>query len=400
MFKIRSAAYLSVAGLAAAAAAGPGLTVFVHDQTNDQILRMVDLNGDGDAHDPGEVTVFYDAKAPVTGVNNAQGLLALDPWTLLATDNFEPDNVVMLLDLNRDGDAFGPNEAIVWFDGMLPIGLTMTNPSELHRRPDGSFLLLDNNTLDTTRPEAIWLIDNADGNYHVAPGEVSLFHELSPIGVSTATTFDIVEGPDGSVYTLDISDPNQIESIDRIDPTGATRTEWLSGQTLFNLVSLVMGSTYELEFDPDRGEVIFGATSLGFAQYILGARDANGNGRIDTPGEIRVLWSEPGHTGGFDTGSPRDFWRTTDGRLLWTDGLRDRVMLLVDLNGDGDYQDAGETTVFFDGDTADAAGLPSIDQPLSVTAAEVCTADLAAPFGEFNFFDLAAYLDAFNAGCP
>jgi outer membrane protein assembly factor BamB len=27
-------------------------------------------------------------------------------------------------------------------------------------------------------------------------------------------------------------------------------------------------------------------------------------------------------------------------------------------------------------------------------------ADLAAPFGELNFFDIAAYLAAFNAGCP
>ena len=27
-------------------------------------------------------------------------------------------------------------------------------------------------------------------------------------------------------------------------------------------------------------------------------------------------------------------------------------------------------------------------------------ADLAAPFGEFNFFDVAAYLGLYNAGCP
>ena len=27
-------------------------------------------------------------------------------------------------------------------------------------------------------------------------------------------------------------------------------------------------------------------------------------------------------------------------------------------------------------------------------------ADLAAPFGELNFFDIAAYIDAYSAGCP
>ncbi|MEM9373598.1 MAG: GC-type dockerin domain-anchored protein [Planctomycetota bacterium] len=28
------------------------------------------------------------------------------------------------------------------------------------------------------------------------------------------------------------------------------------------------------------------------------------------------------------------------------------------------------------------------------------SADLAAPFGTFNFFDVAEYLTLFNAGCP
>jgi hypothetical protein len=27
-------------------------------------------------------------------------------------------------------------------------------------------------------------------------------------------------------------------------------------------------------------------------------------------------------------------------------------------------------------------------------------ADLAAPFGEFNFFDIGRYVNLFNAGCP
>src|SRR5690606_28791138 len=117
---------------ASGAAAQTRLVVFVHDQSFDTILRMQDLNGDGDAHDPGEVTRFYDdTPDPVIDVENAQGLVAIDPWTLMATDNFEPDNVVMLFDLDRNGDAFGPNEAIVWFDGTLPSGLTLTNPAEL-----------------------------------------------------------------------------------------------------------------------------------------------------------------------------------------------------------------------------------------------------------------------------
>lgn len=414
---------------ASGATAQTRLVVFVHDQSFDTILRMQDLNGDGDAHDPGEVTRFYDdTPEPLIGIENAQGLVALDPWTLMATDNFAPDNVVMLFDLNRNGDAFGPNEAIVWFDGTVPSGLTLTNPAELRLRSDGSFFLLDNNTLDTTRPEAIYLLDDANGNLNIDPGEITLFHELSPVGISAATTFDVVEDSNGFVYTLDITDPSQIESIDRIDPNTGIRSEWLSSQTLFNLTGFVMGSSFELEIIPGRNEIIFGATTLNFSQAILAARDVSGNGTINMPSEVRVLWTEAGHADGFDTGSPRDFFRTRDGRLLWTDGLRDRVMLLQDLDGNGNYQGPGETTVFFDAATAAANGLPTLSLPLSVTAAEICVADLAAPlgvlnffdlsayldfynaqdpaadlappFGVFNFFDLAAFLDAFNAGCP
>lgn len=391
---------MPLAMVSASAMAQPGLAVFVHDQSNDEILRMVDLNGDGDAHDPGEATVFFDDSPPLTGVDNAQGMVALDPWTLLATDNFEPDNIVMLFDLDRNGDALGPNESIVWFDGVLPGGLTMTNPSELRLRADGSFFLLDNNTLDTTRPEAIYLLDDADGDLNIAPAEISLFHQLSPIGVSAATIFDIVEDAAGRVYTLDITDPNQIESIDVINPVSGVRTEWISSQTLFDLRSLVLSGGYELEYNPDRDEVIFSAVALNFSQYILAARDANGNGVIDTAGEIRILWSEPGHADGFDTGSPRDFFRTRDGRLLWTDGLRDRVMIHRDLNGDGDFQDSGETAVFFEAATATTNGLPTLVLPLSLAVAELCRADLAEPFGQINFFDLTAYLALFNAGDP
>jgi len=45
-------------------------------------------------------------------------------------------------------------------------------------------------------------------------------------------------------------------------------------------------------------------------------------------------------------------------------------------------------------------GFDDTDLPFTITGAPPCPADLAAPFGTLNFFDLAAYLDAFNTGCP
>ena len=51
---------LTVAIALAAGQASAVDIVFVHDQSADEIIRLVDRNGDGDATDPGEATVFLD----------------------------------------------------------------------------------------------------------------------------------------------------------------------------------------------------------------------------------------------------------------------------------------------------------------------------------------------------
>ncbi len=376
------------------------LVVFVHDQLNDTILRMVDRNGDGDAHDPGETTLFYDdSPPPMLGIDNAQGLVALDAHSLLATDNFDPDNVLLLRDADRDGDAFDAGEASVWFGGLLPIGLTMTNPAELRPRADGSYFLLDNNTLDTTRPEAIYILRDLNDDDDVDdPGESVQFFELSPIGASTATTFECLEGPGGDVYTVDITDPNQIESVDVIDAAGTARTEWVNSSTLFALNGIVFFGMYELALHPDTGEIVIGAATLGNSIVLAALRDNNASGTIDAASEIRRLWTESGS--GFSTGSARDFAFAFDGTMLWTDALNDRVMRLIDSNGDGDFLDANETTVFYDNVIAAGLGQPALDQAFTIALSVECPADLAPPAGQLDFSDIVAFLNAFGAMAP
>ncbi len=401
MLTTRSVVPAALAIAAGTAVAQPMLVVFVHDQTPDEIYRLADLNRDGDANDPGEATLFMNDDDALLGIDNAQGLVALDANTLLATDNFAPDNVLLLADANGDGDALDAGESAVWFDGALPGGFTLTNPADLTPRPDGSFFLLDNNTLDTANPEAIYILrDLNNDNDTNDPGESTLFFELSPAGASLATTFDVVENNAGQVFTLDITDPGQIESIDIIDPTGTGRTEWFDSVDLLNLTNTVLQSTTaELEHLPDTDEIVFCAGTLSNSQVIFAARDRNGSGRIDAPNELRALWLES--SSGLSTGSPRDLHLAADGSLVWTDGLQDRVMRLIDLNNDGDYRDAGETTIFYDASGALANGLPALALPLSVTSvlapAGCNAADLAEPFGDLTFADITSFLAAFNA---
>ena len=70
------------------AAARKRLVVFAFDQTIDAVIRIEDLNGDGDTLDAREVTRFIDDTiAPSLGVENAQGIVAISRWEVFATDN-------------------------------------------------------------------------------------------------------------------------------------------------------------------------------------------------------------------------------------------------------------------------------------------------------------------------
>ena len=398
-----------LARLASAMVAGAGLAlpahaviiVFVHDQTPDTILRLVDRNGDGDALDPGEATIFLDASLPPhLGNNNAQGLVALGPSHILATDNFAPDNITRSIDLNNDGDALDPGETFVYFDGSLPGGFMLTNPAELRRIAPARYFLLDNNTLDTNNPEAVYLLEEINDDLVIDASEISLFATFSPPGVSLSTTFDIVLGNEGSLYTLDITDPNQIESIDILDPGATVKREWFSSANLYNMTGyLLAGTIGELEYIHATDEVIFGATRLGGGAAILAANDSNNSGRIDLAREIRVLWDRNLSADNPSTGTPRDFWLAEDGSLFFTDALRDRVWRLIDRNNDGDYNDLNETTIFYDSALAAAAGLPTLAQPLSVSV-WMCLADLAEPYGVLDLADVQAFAGAFVDQLP
>jgi hypothetical protein len=375
------------------------LVIYAFDQTLDAILRIEDINGDGDTLDEGEVIRFFDDTVPITGTENSQGLLALGLDTLLATDNLGTDNVVYLRDLNGDGDAFDADENRVWFDGALPNGFDLTNPVNLSWGPGPAIYMIDNNTLDTANPESVYRMsdDNADGDVN-DPGEVSEYFRLSPTGIIGTTTFDIEFDASGAGYVLDITDPNQIESIDRIEPGGDAISEWIDSVDLLNLAGLVFAGMNELSYLPDTDEIVAGAASLSSATYLIALKDDNGNGRIDLAGEIRVLWSEPGHADGISTGYARDILVTPGNSIVWPDALNDRIMRLVDLNGDGDYNDLGETIIVYDADTAGPNGQEEARNLLSAAAYPAgpdCLGDLDGD-GDTDQADLGVLLASYG----
>lgn len=90
--------------------------VFVGENVTDAVLRLVDLNGDGDCADPGEVAVFVDNTQVGLGTItiNTPASLAIDAdGSLLLGNNATTgfvDFIVRVRDLNGDGDALDAGE--------------------------------------------------------------------------------------------------------------------------------------------------------------------------------------------------------------------------------------------------------------------------------------------------
>jgi len=355
--------------LPASAEARKRLAVFAYDEAIDAIIRVEDLNDDGDTLDAGEVTNY----AAGLLVDDARGLYALTRREVLATNSFPPDRIVRLADANDDGDAFDPGEATDYHNGALPNGYSLTYPASLTRTPDGAFFVVDNNTRDTANPEAAYkLVDrDSDGDLN-DPNEVMLFWEFSPAGASNTSVLELEAGPGDALFAFDAS-PSNVR-IFRVAPDGSGAATFATASTVRTISNFTLSSTQTaMSYDRNRGRMLFGATTIG-GSYIVSLLDRNGNNVIDVPNEVREVWIEAASP--FNTGTPRDIFWLPDNRVLWVDALYDRLWLLTDWNDDADYFDADETTYIYDAAEAAAAGQPWAPQLLSVAAVQYCIADL------------------------
>ena len=80
--------------------------------------------------------------------------------------------------------------------------------------------------------------------------------------------------------------------------------------------------------------------------------DVNGNGVIDEPGEVNLFFDVTNAAGTITTANPTALAIHADGRVLVGDQTSRSLILLRDLNADGDAQDAGESLVCADATNA------------------------------------------------
>ncbi len=380
--------------------------VFVFDQDGDALYRLVDRNGDGDAMDPGEMTLFFDDTDPITGTTNSQGILTISEDEVWVTDNAAPANVVRLVDENGDGDALDDGESSILWDGTLPplpppsdgvdggafdggafdggafdggafdAGVAPSGslllPTALARGADGEVYLYDNNTLDKELgPEAIYRLNDFNADDVTTADEVDVFAILSPAGpVSTVTGFDVAVSANGRAYYVDSSADDDIHRIYSVGE-GETPRVYVDGAELFSATDGVGGGPGfvlstgrpKLEIaDDGQSLLVLVGTFPDRGKVLLRMRDTDLSGKVDAAGEVAVLWSADGDQGP-DMGTFGDFAHLRDGDVVACEAFSDRVVRLYDRNGDGDMNDDDEVLVLYDRALAEAASLPELSAP-------------------------------------
>jgi len=256
--------------------AADGTLLALDGGTHDTIFSFRSRNGDKDALDDGEQGVYYDASGDSPGLGTPKAMVYWSDGSILVCDDGSRSiRVIRLIDLDGDGNALGPNESSIAFDGANFAGTAIQDPETIAVGADGAVYIADSATRTV-----IELVD-VDGN-----GDFQGVTESRVIFVAAETT------PFGDVDSL-------VAAVDG---------------------SLLVG---------DRE-----------TNTVLRLVDRNGDGDRVDDGEWSVVLDGTAEVPALDI---QEMLELHDGGILIVDGRRDGLIVAEDVNGDGDWNDAGET---------------------------------------------------------
>jgi hypothetical protein len=325
----------------------------VGDMTLDQIYLTFDVNGDGDADDEGEAWVFFDAtnasglpdptKAVYTVFQSASGYVFYGDGTA--------DAVYRVCDLNGDGDAQDPGEANVWFsDADNFHGFHVISPQGIFQDSSGATFVLNAGTVSTPCDAIYRTVDlNGDGDAN-DENEATLWMDVqnlivdsSAFGITIMNDVvyfaDLVGGnPDAVFRAEDVNGNGSIEAdefnvfVDETNPYGVQCGAGIVNDGTYLYISESLTSV-----DP---------------QKVCRLIDLNGSNDIDDQSEVMDVWNEGCVPPEVAMGSSWALAIGPGGELLVASSggdEADNVFRLVDVNEDGDFLDENETILYAKG---------------------------------------------------
>jgi len=340
-----TAAALSTAAIAQVPPATPytrQLDLLVTDSSFDGIWRCIDWNQDGDLNDANEVLPYYDENIGSLTLGNPSCIGAAPDGTVYIGDSTS-DIIMAMRDANGDGDVHDAGEHRVFFDDSNPAGIAMASIQSLHVDALGRVFLAIANSSSTGVDIIVRLEDqNGDGDaldvgeaidYHTVPGATSTGDSIPS---------ELAAGPDLNLYYVEAGATGVItKGVYRLADSNFNGNCNDPGErTLFWDTSTIGPNSpfhFGMAIAPDGRFYLSDHSSN---ETIWTARDANNDGTIDAS-EQGVFYSTGGST----------WWdvviRDDGSILLCEDQTPDRLVVLTDLNGDGDAMDAGEAVEIY-----------------------------------------------------
>lgn len=325
--------------------------LLIGDQSLDQIALARDLNGDGDANDTGEMTVYFD------GSNNAGLSSPTDNVFTIhqASSGYQffgdgnTDSVYRIADLNGNGNAQDAGEANIWFSGSNAAGLPLLTPNGLAEGSDGAIYIVEADVLSTPNGDFVYRTEdlNGDGDAQDA-GEATVWLDLKALNPSSSP-FEITFSGDAAFISDTVGrETNVIYRAQDQDGNGTVEsdevTEFITGDNTFGVpvdfaIAADSDSLYVWEFLDRSGP-----------QSVFRLNDRNGNNLIDDLTEVMEVWNDSLLPDGFETSVAFSMAAGPGGELMLTSNgsaaNQDNLIRLIDRNGDGDYLDNDETIIF------------------------------------------------------
>ncbi|MEM7746746.1 MAG: Ig-like domain-containing protein [Pseudomonadota bacterium] len=356
--------------------------ILLGDQRTDQVLLLQDLNGDGDSQDAGEIAVFFD-DTNASGLTSPTGNVfavhqASDKSVYVGDGN--TDTVYRLVDRNEDADANDAGEAQIWFSNANAEGLTLPTPNGVAEGSDGAIFIVNAGT-GSAPADAVYRTEdlNGDGDAQDA-GEARLWLDLSTI-IPTSSAFDIsFVGDVAFVNDTAGGAPNVVLRIEDMNGSGDISPdevqEFISDTNTF-------GAPIDFGNAVDQDGALLTLTGIAGAgpAVITRLTDLDGSGTIDAVGEVQEIWNSTTLPAALQTFVAFSLAADEDGRITLTSDSN--VLTLTDLNADGDYLDSGETTV-----AASAISGDPIDRPRAVEFYEGTPQPIASLVGTGNQFSV------------